>query len=52
MKLRWDGGARAEADCPLKRILQLSRQEMMVVWNKVVPVRILKRGCLLDILRK
>lgn len=52
MKIRWEGGVRAEADCPLRRILQLPRQEMMVTWNKVVPVRVLKRGQLLDIFQK
>ena len=44
MKIRWGGGwIMAEADCALRRILQLPRQEMIVPWRKVVPERVLKR---------
>lgn len=39
MKIRWRGGGKAETESLLTRILQLPRQEMMVAWNKVVPVR-------------
>ena len=41
-------GAKKEEGRPVRRLLQLSRQDMVVAWARVVTVQAVRRGQILD----